>query len=203
MQTKATNWPSCNSSLQNKKLTSKEKTSTADSLEEKQKAFLLENSPEKQYKICMNADLCFFGDSPTLAELSRDYGPGLPKAWLVPQISNLSDFCGLKQVASIEQIRELAIIINQNYYWLKTHELLLFFFRFKSNWYYNFYSYFNPMIILQSLKIFIKERIEAYDRHANDIYQKQLELDRSQSITYEEYQRRKANGTLDMDQCRN
>ena len=120
--------PSCNSSLQKGSLLSDEQPQ----LTEEQAKFLVKNSPDRQHIVCKNENQCFFGDSPTLSQLGRDYGSGFPKAWLVPQISNVSDYCGLKQVASEEQIRELAIIINHNYYWLKVDELLLFFFHFKS-----------------------------------------------------------------------
>ncbi len=86
--------------------------------EQDMKLFLKNYSPDKQYIICQNADSCFFGESPTLSELSKEYGSGLPKAWLIPQLVNLSEFCGLKERASAEQLKELALIIFQQYYYL-------------------------------------------------------------------------------------
>lgn len=188
--------PSCNSSLQKGSLLSDEQPQ----LTEEQAKFLVKNSPDRQHIVCKNENQCFFGDSPTLSQLGRDYGSGFPKAWLVPQISNVSDYCGLKQVASEEQIRELAIIINHNYYWLKVDELLLFFFHFKSKKYKCFYSYFDPMVILDSLNIFLAERSRAYERREHEEREKQAELDRRNAISYEEYLRRKANVTLNIKQ---
>lgn len=103
-------------------------------------------------------------------------------------------------MASEDQIRELAIIINHNYYWLKVDELLLFFFHFKSKKYKCFYSYFDPMVILDSLNIFLAERSRAYERREHEEREKQAELDRRNAISYEEYLRRKANGTLNIKQ---
>lgn len=136
--------------------------------EQDMKLFLKNYSPDKQYIICQNADNCFFGESPTLSELSKEYGSGLPKAWLIPQLVNLSEFCGLKERASAEQLKELALIIFQQYYWLKIEELMLFFYRFKSKYYLRFYSYFDPMTVLESLVLFTKERAEEYLRKENE-----------------------------------
>ena len=136
--------------------------------EHKFKQFLQDYSPDKQYIICQDADCCFFGDSHTLSELAKEYGNGLPKAWLIPQLVNLSEFCGLKERASAEQLKELALIIFQQYYWLKVEELMLFFYRFKCKYYLRFYSYFDPMTVLESLVLFTKERAEEYLRKENE-----------------------------------
>lgn len=136
--------------------------------EQKFKQFLQDYSPDKQYIKCQNADSCFFGESPTLSELSKEYGSGFPKAWLIPQLVNLSEFCGLKEHASAEQLKELALIIFQQYFWLKVEELMLFFYRFKCKYYLRFYSYFDPMTVLESLVLFTKERAEEYLRRENE-----------------------------------
>ena len=136
--------------------------------EQDMKLFLKNYSPDKQYIICQNADNCFFGESPTLSELSKEYGSGLPKAWLIPQLVNLSEFCGLKERASAEQLKELALIIFQQYYYLKIEELMLFFYRFKCKYYLRFYSYFDPMTVLESLVLFTKERMDEYLRKENE-----------------------------------
>ena len=155
------------------------------------KDFLLANSPTRQFEVCRNENECFFGNSPTLAELCKNYGAGLPKAWLIPQLDNLSEYCNLKEKASTEQLRDLAIIIYNDYHWLKIDELMLFFYRFKSYHYKCFYSYFDPMVVLGSLKLFLVERNASYERAAQTRREKQAEIDRRNAITYEEYQRRK------------
>lgn len=114
-------------------------------------SFLLSNSPDRQLEICNNSNLCYFGDSPTLSVVRLAYGSNIPEAWIVPQLLDASLFCGLKQDIDKSQMRTLATIIANDYHWLKTDELLLFFFQFKSAHYLHFNSYFAPNVILGSL----------------------------------------------------
>ena len=78
--------PSCNSSLQKGSLLSDEQPQ----LTEEQAKFLVKNSPDRQHIVCKNENQCFFGDSPTLSQLGRDYGSGFPKAWLVLRFPTLA-----------------------------------------------------------------------------------------------------------------
>ena len=151
------------------------------------KRFLIENSPDKQHAICHDVDNCYFGDSPTLSELGKIYGSGLPKAWLIPQLANLCEYCGLKQDASSLQLKELAIIIYNKYYWLKVDELLLFFYRFKCNCYRHFYCYFDPMAVMESLRLFTDERYQAHIKREQKERERQKEIDGKNAISYEEY----------------
>ena len=144
--------------------------------------FLLDNSPDRQHIICQDVDGCYFGDSLTLSEVSKVYGNGLPKAWLIPQLVNLSEFCGLKQDASSLQLKELALIIYNKYYWLKVDELLLFFYRFKSNCYKRFYCYFDPTTILESLKMFVDERYWAYTKREQEERERQAVINRKNAV---------------------
>lgn len=80
-------------------------------------------------------------------------------------------------------------IISYHYHWLKVDELQLFFFRFCASCYKQFYSYYNPQIILQSLQDFIRERTAAYQRKENEERWKQYEIAQRNAITYEEYER--------------
>lgn len=152
-------------------------------------SFLLANSPDKQLNICNDSNLCYFGDSPTLSIVRLAYGSNIPEAWLVPQLVDASLFCGLKQDIDKSQMRTLATIIANDYHWLKIDELLLFFFQFKSAHYLHFYSYFDPHVILGSLKMFINERARAHDRKEQELREKKAEYNRRNAITYEEYLR--------------
>ena len=154
-------------------------------------SFLLANSPDKQLEICNSSNMCYFGDSPTLSVVRLAYGTNIPEAWLVPQLLDASLFCGLKQDIDKSQMRTLATIIVNDYHWLKIDELLLFFFRFKSAHYLHFYSYFDPHVILGSLKMFINERNRTYEHMEQKRREKEAEEARSKAVTYEEYLRLK------------
>ena len=92
-------------------------------------------------------------------------------------------------------MRPLATNITTDNHWLKIDELLLFFFRFKSAHYLHFYSYFDPHVILGSLKMFINERARAYEHKEQEEREKEAENRKRNAITYEEYLRMKDENT--------
>lgn len=99
-----------------------------------------------------------FGNSPTLTKLNLAYGDYSAEKWLVPQIVEVSLVLGLKDGATIEQTRFTASAIAALYPWLKTDELMLFFFRFKAGCYEQFYSRFDPQTLLRSMRMFMTDR---------------------------------------------
>lgn len=149
--------------------------------------FLLDFSPDRQITICNNRELCFFGNFPTLATISKEFGSGIATAWLVPQLANLSEFCGCKDKITPEQIKECATLISQNYYYLKVSELMLFFNRFKQGKYGRFYGVVDPLVIMTALQEFLRERgDEIFDQESEINRQRNLE-EKSKGISYEEY----------------
>lgn len=114
------------------------------------KDFMLANSPDRQLEVCNNSDKCHFGNSPTLSQLNVCYGDAAAEAWLVPQLYELGDFEGLKGQADRHQLAKTAKIIATEFYYLKTDELLLFFYRFCAGRYGQFYSYFTPSVIIRN-----------------------------------------------------
>lgn len=134
----------------------------------KANSFLHEYSPNKQELICGNRKLCFFGDFPTLAKLSQDFGPNVPSAWLVPQLTDLSEFCGCKQKFTAFQMKQCALIIAQTYYYLKVSELMLFFYQFKQGRYGQFYGAIDPIKIMSALQDFRRERFDAISDYENE-----------------------------------
>lgn len=101
-----------------------------------------------------------------------------------------------KRKVSEEQLFELSQLIATYYHWLKTDELMLFFARFKATQYERFYSYFDPQVILTSLKQFLVERSRAYDRRDQEVRMREMEEDRKNAITYDEYLKMKEEGLL-------
>lgn len=128
--------------------------------------------------------------------LKLAYGSTAAEVWLVPQLTSVSTFCGLKEKVSEEQLFELATIIATNYHWLKVDELMLFFARFKATQYERFFSYFDPQTILASLKLFLAERNRAYDRCDQEIRMRKMDEDRKNAITHDQYLKLKEEGKL-------
>ncbi len=137
--------------------------------------------------ICDNSEICFFGDYPTLAEVKVSYGSNAPVMWLIPQLYNLSEYCGCKEKLQGAPLEECASVIATYFYYLKVSEFMLFFHRFKSGIYGRFYGSIDPLIITTSLRAFLKERLFAYERREQEQRDRQREEDRKNAATWEEY----------------
>lgn len=148
-------------------------------------------NPDLQQRICIDRKLCFFGNFPTLADLNQLFGSNMASAWLIPQLLNLSEFCGCKDKLQGYSLKECAIIIAQNFYYLKISELMLFFYRFKLGRYGKFYGVVDPLTITSSLQEFLRERNIALFEKESELNFQQLEEDKKNAITYEEYLERK------------
>lgn len=159
------------------------KLKSADELKE----LLIDYAPNKQYILCRNKELCYFGTAPTLAVLNRDYDPIAAQAFLVPQLTNIAEFSNCKQTLSPEQIRECANIIATEYYYLKVTELMLFCYKFKCGAYGQFYGSVSPMVIMVSLRQFIRERNDAYYQHECKEREREEKESRKRAISAKEF----------------
>ena len=151
------------------------------------KDFMLANSPDRQIQVCNNPAKCHFGNSPTLSQLNVCYGATAAEAWLVPQLYELGDFEGLKRQADRHQLAKTAKIITTEFYYLKTDELLLFFYRFCAGRYGQFYSYFTPSVIIRGLRDFLKERAIAFEQYEQAVRERAWQDAKRKAVTYEEY----------------
>ena len=152
--------------------------------------FLKANNPSVQMQVCKDASCCFFGDFPTLSVIDRTYGERKSRAWLIPQLVDLSLCCGLKEDASREQLEFTAAFIATDFHWLKTSELMLFFYRFKAGCYERFYSRFDPQTVLVSLRRFVQERATAYETRDEELRRRKEAEHKARCISYEEYCKR-------------
>ena len=152
--------------------------------------FLTAFNPDMQREVCADANLCFFGDAPTLSQINATYGRYTAAMWLIPQLYNLSEYCGCKDKLKGKPLEECASVIASEFHWLKVTELMLFFHRFKSGRYGRFYGSVDPLVITTSLHEFLKERGSAYDRHEHEIQQAKDEESRKNAISWEEYCRK-------------
>lgn len=152
--------------------------------------FLKACNPSVQLQICKDVPSCYFGDSPTLSVIDRTYGKRKANAWLIPQLLDLSLCCGLKEDASREQLEFTATFIATDFHWLKTSELMLFFYRFKAGCYERFFSRFDPQVILSSLRMFLQERARAYEARDEELRRQKEAEHKARCISYEEYCRK-------------
>lgn len=149
--------------------------------------FLALFNPELQMKVCKDATLCFFGDAPVLSELNMTYGEMTATMWLVPQLYDLSEYCGCKDKLQGKQLEECASVIATEFYFLKVAELMLFFYRFKSGKYGRFYGSVDPLVITTSLRSFLVERNNAIEEQERIERERKSEEERKNAITYDEY----------------
>lgn len=150
-------------------------------------AFLATFNPDTQKKVCSNLNLCFFSGAPTLTQLRLTYGENMPVMWLIPQLHNLSEYCGCKDKLQGKPLEMCANVIATEFYYLSVTELMLFFHRFKSGRYGRFYGSVDPLVITTSLRDFLYERAIAYDRHEQEKRQRKEKEWRKNAITWEEY----------------
>ena len=149
----------------------------------------MEFNPSAQMELCQYEDLCFFGNLPTLANVRNDYGTNAAVSWLIPQLFDLSEYCGCKGKISESQMEQCASVIATTFCWLKVSELMLFFHRFKTGRYGKFYGSVDPLVITTSLREFISERNDAYSRHEQEERERK-ERERQPGISWEEYCKR-------------
>lgn len=85
--------------------------------------------------------------------------------WLLPQLYDLSEYCGVKNKLQGKPLEGCAHVIATEFYYLKVSELMLFFHRFKSGRYGKFYGTVDPLVITSALREFDAERGEAIYKH--------------------------------------
>lgn len=144
-------------------------------------------NPDVQQDICGDHDICFFGGAPTLGQLNTTYGSQTAAMWLVPQLYNLSEYCGCKDKLEGKPLEECASVIATEFYFLSVSELMLFFHRFKSGKYGRFYGSVDPLVITTSLRDFLKERSNAYDEREKAEKEKADREAAKNAITWEEF----------------
>lgn len=138
-------------------------------------------------EVCDNTDICFFGNAPSLTDIRLAFGSNAPVIWLLPQLFDLSEFCGCRDKLEGKPLAQCAYVIATEFKHLKTTELMLFFHRFKSGRYGRFYGSVDPLIITTALQQFTSERADEIQRHEALIAQRKRESYSLQTCSYEEY----------------
>lgn len=159
------------------------------------KDFLVQFNPNYQREICGSVKQCLFGDYPTLGKL-KAYGDKFPMTWLVPQLYNLSEYCGCRDKLKGAALEDCAFTIATEFQYLKVSEVMLFLHRFKAGKYGRFYGSVDPLTITNAMHSFVKERHYAYLQHESEEREKEREQWAKEAVSREEYLRMKADGTL-------
>lgn len=128
-------------------------------------------SPSEQHLAVEHKDQAWFGNAPTLNGLCRAYNdPSAGEQWLMPQLYDLGEYAGVRGKMDAQQTRQLARLIKTNWGYLKTSELMLFFWGYKSGRYGTFFGSVDPMRIAEAMReSFLPERAAAIDRHENEL----------------------------------
>ena len=147
-------------------------------------------SPSIQLNLTL--DEALFGSHPCLCDLKAAYGTNAPTIWLIPQLLNLSEYCGCKEKMESSILEETAVIIAREYYYLKISELAYFFYRFKTGAYGKFYGAIDPLLILIALRNFVRERNWEIERKEQEQRRLQREEQAKNAVPYTEYLKLKA-----------
>lgn len=83
-------------------------------------------NPDVQSACASNPEQCYFGSSPSLAELKIATSTKLTQQWVVIQIDSVLTSLGKKDSVSAEILKATAQDIIFNYGWLNTSEFMLF-----------------------------------------------------------------------------
>ena len=153
--------------------------------------FLKTLNPSVQIRAAANIERAYMGKAPRLSAVCGAYSQKVAEIWLMAQLENMNDFCGVKQKMTILQMRELAQMLIVEVYYLKVSELMLFFHRFKAGRYGEFYGVVDPQRIMSGLNAFLRDRVEEIAQYERIAAQKRIEEEVKQRdercITHEEY----------------
>ncbi len=127
-------------------------------------------NPDLQLACAKNEERAYFGTAPTLVVMNHAYTNTAAEQWLVPQLIDLCAYCGVKEKLNERQLKQLACTIVTEHGDLKATEVMLFFYKFKAGRYGQFYGSVDPIIIMQALKKFIKERDRMIEQKESEEY---------------------------------
>ena len=140
-----------------------------------------------QMTVCRNQQECYFGNFPTLALVKKAYKVSA-SYWIVPQLMNLSQFCGSNNKLQGKPLEECAELIAQNYYYLQTSEIMLFFYRFKLGKYGRFYGSIDPIIIMQALQEFVTyDRNKAIEDREHELREREYAESVKNAVSHDQY----------------
>ena len=155
-------------------------------------SFLNEFSPDKQIGKCADERVAMLAETPTLTDLNISYGRNTAVMFLIPQLFDISEFCGAKDKFTSRQIEQTAQLIASNYPWLKVLEIMTFCKQFKLGQYGHFYGTIDPMVITCALKDFLLYRREVYADYEDYLTKLRIEAEKKKPhMTFDEWKAQK------------
>lgn len=125
-----------------------------------------------------------------LFAISSAYGEATPIAWICIHISSVLSFSGISNPRE-NAIKECAMIILTNYYFLTAAELMYFFARLKVGDYGKLYNSTDMMQITVALSVFCKKRwdeiVSIEEDKIKRAQEKEIEKGRNECVSREEY----------------
>lgn len=166
-------------------------TSSVTTVKSKDEAFKLMAiyNPDEQNRFASYPDRCVNGNSPTLSNVSRDYGKQVSSDWLVLELNDYQNFVGVKEdrKAPLEVIRSTASMVYQKYHFLKLSELMLFFHKLKMGDYGEMYGCVDATRILRALRSFMDDRCSLILRAEQEQRDMERAINKQKAISFEEY----------------
>lgn len=148
--------------------------------------FMIAVSPTKQIEVADSRQDFIVGDYPTLNNVASAYGRTAPVQWLLAQIINLSEFCGVKDKLSGDQAEELAWLLKGEYSYYTVTQFLVFFHDFKMGRFGKFYGSVDPLVITSALKEFDKERVRLLAARERELEDQRLAEDAKNALNAED-----------------
>lgn len=133
-------------------------------------------SPSAQGMICSDRKRCMIGSAPTIEAVEVGFGGNVAHLWIVQQIIDLSEYCGVKEKIGTRTADMLASMILSEYKHVKLTELMLFFHDFKlakiadrKGDVIGFYGTADPAVIAKALRQFEKKRMEEIQAYLDNM----------------------------------
>lgn len=149
--------------------------------------FMTAMSPARQIDMAQNREDSIVGDFPTLNNIATAYGRTAPIQWLIAQLINLSEFCGVKDKLTGDQCEELAWLLSSEYSYYKVTQFLVFFHDFKMGKFGKFYGSVDPLVITSAIRDFDNERVRIISKHEEENERNRREEESKNAITFQRY----------------
>lgn len=146
----------------------------------------VEMSPNRQIEVSEKRQDFMLGEYPTLNDVALAYGRTAPIQWLIAQLTNLSEFCGVKDKLTGDQTEELAWLLKGQYGYYKVTQFLVFFHDFKLGRFGKFFGAVDPLVITSAIKEFDKERAMLLSKLEREEEDKRLREDAKNALSGEE-----------------
>lgn len=130
-----------------------------------------------QTDVTADPNRCFFSNAPALNTLNVIYGRGVAEEWLTYQLGELSEFSGARDKLTPGQLRQMVKLVLGEYGMLNVAEFMLFCRRMKLGRYGTFYGSVDPMAIMRSIRMFLRERGDAREERKALLGRMKIEAD--------------------------